>query len=676
MANTHKRPPRPARGRGLFYTRDSLGASEMAPSGYVKWAAATAQQDGVNFRGTGDQIDRMRRDRLSAEGDVFQDLIVKGNVLDRPGLNALFAEAERDRSVTHVYIPRRDRLARPDEIVEGILLELRICQDLGLTLVYGDRRLSPVKPGQKFPVEEFLVSGIQYHQAEQFRRELAGKIVTAQIALAEKGLSTGGRAAYGLRRALVLPDGSVVRYLEDGERVKAKGQHVVWLPDEGDVRWQTRLRILQLLPTQRAGAIARLLNREGIPSPDAGRTRTDRGHTHPVSGQWTAAVVTSIGRDPRNVSLAEYGRRSMGEKARFSPDGPRPLDDRDFGGPDGGRRVIVNPASQRVRSSVLTKPAMTEEAFVQLQRTLDERGGTQRGKPRSRKPDENPLGARIYDADCGWPMYRTTSHGVFRYLCGQYTQSHGGACRCNHVNGATATQFVLSCLRQRLLYPDLLPRLERRLRELAAREHADDGPARAVSALRAELSRVRADLAAAAHNMTVAKKDEHRQAMATVFDELSARERSLKERLAEAEHATTKVQDAEAEVSAAMAVAARLVDLAGSTPTTLAAAGQLFAAVDARLYLRFTDDPRGGKRVLRVPAGGMLTFGNDPPPIELYKGPTDRASVRAGCDRPGAVVASGEKSDSSSGSEGDSVGNARRGTPRRSVGTPAETTIA
>src|SRR4051812_26337156 len=97
----HKRP---AVGRGIFYTRDSGGEHETTPSEYVRWARDRAAALGVAFSCTPEQIDAMIRDRRSRDGDLFLDYCVKGHLLERPGLDALFDVALSDPAVTHVFI--------------------------------------------------------------------------------------------------------------------------------------------------------------------------------------------------------------------------------------------------------------------------------------------------------------------------------------------------------------------------------------------------------------------------------------------------------------------------------------------------------------------------------------------------------------------------------------------
>jgi len=110
-------------GRALFYTRDSGGRYETSHSSHVEWAQANEQKLGLRFNGTPVIIEEMIRLGQFANGDVFLDYDVSGNVLSRPGLNGILDEAKRDLTVSHVFIPRRDRLARPNDATDGVRIE-------------------------------------------------------------------------------------------------------------------------------------------------------------------------------------------------------------------------------------------------------------------------------------------------------------------------------------------------------------------------------------------------------------------------------------------------------------------------------------------------------------------------------------------------------------------------
>ena len=58
------------------------------------------------------------------------------------------------------------------------------------------------------------------------------------------------------------------------------------------------------------------------------------------------------------------------------------------------------------------------------------------------------------------------------------------------------------------------------------------------------------------------------------------------------------------------------------------AARHLFDAINANLFVQF-GEKAWGKRKVRRPVSGVLTFGDEPLPIRPYEGPTDHASVKA-----------------------------------------------
>jgi len=63
---------------------------------------------------------------ISVSGDLFSDYNVKGNLLSRPALDALLKQATVDRTISHVFIPRRNRLARPENPLDGMQIEMSI----------------------------------------------------------------------------------------------------------------------------------------------------------------------------------------------------------------------------------------------------------------------------------------------------------------------------------------------------------------------------------------------------------------------------------------------------------------------------------------------------------------------------------------------------------------------
>lgn len=611
-------------GRALFYTRDSGGKAETTPAEYVAWAAVKAAELRLSFDGSPDLIAGMIRSGVSAQGDIFLDYDVAGHLLSRPGLDALIHETQSDLNVSHILIPRRDRLARPDDPLDAMQIENRL-RSGGVTLVFMDKTVGPKTRGQRTDVTDHLVALIDYDAAGKFRRDLAQKILYAQLSLAKNGYSTGGRAPFGFRRWLVREDGARIRQLVDGERVRMAGHHVVWLPGPED-ELQLIQRILKMLDEMPATQVARILTEEAIPSPDTGRKRTDNGIEHSVSGVWHATTIRNIAQHPLLRAVTAYGRRSMGDQLRYSVAGPRELTDDDFR-VDDKPKVIRHVAADQITAPAQFDPLVDEDKHARLLVKLQERGGSQRGVPKSRKPNENPLGCRVYDMNCGWPMYREPYNGSFRYKCGLYQQSHGGACAHNHVNGPLATQFVLGCIRQALVAPGMLAKVTDQLQRLAQQQAAAKGAGHGeLDRKLRELDRITADLEKVSRNLALADGQDQFAAISVVFNEQKRRQTRLEGEIAKLKADRDQSLDTEKELIAAERLAAGLCRLA-SSEGSWATAGRAIAAANAKLYLRFAPEQQK-KRVVNALTGGVVTLGSVPPPISVYEGHTGRQFVQ------------------------------------------------
>ncbi len=648
---------RSEQGRGLFYTRDSGGKHETTPGEYVEWARREAAKLGVSFQGTAEAIETMIRTSQAISGDLFLDFGVPGNVMVRAGLNSLIETARKDLSVSHVFIPRRNRLARPDSAIDGITLELAVRSE-GITLVFMDYVLLPLPKGKRQGIAELLGGIIDYDRSAEDRRELAQKVLFAQLGLAKSGFSTGGRPPYGFRRWFAKEDGTPVRELNKGECVKMQGHHVVWLPGPEE-EWVIIRRILKMLETMPASKVAKTLTKEGVPTPDFGRQRTDNGVRHQTSGVWHQPTITNIARNPLLLAMMEYGRRSMGDQLRFTAEGPRELGESDFIAENGKPKVIRNSEPLTARGHF--EPQVDPVRHQKLLAKLDAAGETQRGKPRSQDPDNNPLGCRVVDMACGWPMYRTPYGQTFRYKCGFYQQSHGAECSHNHVEGVAATKFVLSCLRQRALTPERIEKLERRIRELAA---SDQGSRRAESQmadLRAKLQQLERERNLVSTNMARAKSDDQFAAISDDFNQLGTQIKAVQKELSAAE-SDVHTNDIDTAVEQAVQVLHQLTDLA-SACDNLGAAGRLFELVNARLYLQY-QPTKVKKRILNKITHGVVTFGDALPPVEIYRGPTSRKAIAgqaaSAATRPGQNNLPPDGS-VSSGEEDKSLGNVSRG---------------
>ena len=171
----------------------------------------------------------------------------------------------------------------------------------------------------------------------------------------------------------------------------------------------------------------------------------------------------------------------------------------------------MNPAEGMIRSPAAFEPIIPEERHASIRRLLEDRGRHLKGKPRTRGDSPNPLGGRIHDLNCGWPMYRHARRGRWGYQCGLYQNSQAKCCSHNVVGGEVATRFVLACLRQRVLAPTAMAKLEARLRELAAAESGDGAARQRAEADRSRLAAVERKLATVGRNMALAETPEERR---------------------------------------------------------------------------------------------------------------------------------------------------------------------
>jgi hypothetical protein len=286
----------------------------------------------------------------------------------------------------------------------------------------------------------------------------------------------------------------------------------------------------------------------------------------------------------------------------------------------------LNSDASQIRAQSIFEPLITVEERQELLQILDKRGGTQRNKPRSQDPARNPLGGSVIDMACGWPMYRQPYGQTFRYTCGLYQQSHGQKCEHNHIDGPLAAEFVLRCLRQRLLTLSTFSRLKNRLHELATEERRKGKAIDAKDPTRDGLEQVRREIKQAERNLALATSPENFRGIEGIVAELRAREQSLAAQQAASETRALSAVDSEAEVGAALKVLDRLAELA-SQGHDYALAREAFELANAKLFLRFQAVAKKRRTVNRI-ASGVVTLGTAPPPVALYAGPTGRKRVK------------------------------------------------
>jgi DNA invertase Pin-like site-specific DNA recombinase len=431
------RPPDQA----LAYLRRSTGKQEASVPNQLEWAIAEARRVGVHLDATPADLRHMLDHGLTAYKGIFIDDGVTGSNLNRPGFVAFRARALAERRFSHLFIHMPDRFARPDQATQAQVMELELLH-AGITVVFSTRVSLPRQRGLNYIAEDILIL-FSYSESGEFLNKLAIRVLESQIALAKQGHWTGGRPPYGFVRVRVDADGTVTE-MADKTSIRRPGSHTEIRPKDGaKIRgWGMMLEwwVKNGWGTKR---IAAELNALGIPSPDAGRTRTENGRRHRVSGTWTPSTVRALLSNRAIVAVKQYGVQSEGAHRRLGPDGrPRLLDEADEC--DGKFKAVNNPADNVIRSPMGGfAPPVDRGVFDAAQAVLAGRGKSQRGIAKTRDPGRYPLSTRVYDLACGYPMWASTSGQRRVYTCGKYVNTSGRCCAHNRVDAEATLLFAL-----------------------------------------------------------------------------------------------------------------------------------------------------------------------------------------------------------------------------------------
>ena len=120
--------------RALMYERRSDDGQEASLKQQLEWAQAKSEFLKVRFNGTYADVEEMQHKRLHHYKDIYLDDAISGGDLSRPGLRLFLQHAATDITVSHALTFKRDRLGRPQSLLEMMLLEEGLIRS-GVTLV-------------------------------------------------------------------------------------------------------------------------------------------------------------------------------------------------------------------------------------------------------------------------------------------------------------------------------------------------------------------------------------------------------------------------------------------------------------------------------------------------------------------------------------------------------------
>lgn len=612
-----KRPKNKAK----TYSRRSSGKQETSLETQLGWAVGEAARHQVALNATLDDLAFMKAQRLHQYKDICLDDSITGADLERPGFVAFIETLLADKSYSHAFIHKRDRLARPEDAIEMVQRERRLLL-AGITIVYSDSVSEPMDRGRQY-MERDLTMLMGYYESGAFLTKLAERILEKQRLLALDGFRVGGNAPYGFERVLVDSRGNILEHLLPGRRVRQAGCHVRVIPQVG-FKLTTRLLILDL--KQKGWGIKRIashLDQLGVPSPDAGKTRTDRGVVHLVSGKWSPGTVREICQDPINIGLQEYGRRSEGAHRRLGDEGPRLLNDGDRSDCD-RPRTIRNDSSLTIKTATGGESIMDATAFEEMNRQIEVRGKAQRGIPRAKDPSRYPLSCRIVDLTdgCGSPMYGRMHGQRPIYVCGDYMRTNGAVCENNTIDAEAILRFTLKTLSQIVGRPGSYDKLRSVLLERAKQRSKGEtvrSTAHVIEVQKEKIKLLRDQKSTAQRRMTLETDDNRYKAMAEEFDRICV-ELDAAEQNVEAEKRpkpTVVAPTPEKTVEAAITILAEVQRIA----TDEAARSRiplLLSNLGVWIGMSFGSSLKGKKRIVRRLQSGVMTFGDKELPVPVY----------------------------------------------------------
>ncbi len=603
---------------GLAYLRRSSGDQPNSFQTQFDWAVSEAKSNNVELQADWEDFEQKRSRGAIESNDLVFDDAISGNDLSRPGLFALIKRATSDLSISHVFVHKRDRLARPDDPIQAMQIERQLT-DAGVTLVFSDRDAQPSESGE-VDVASQLMSYLDYHQSGQYLKTMAERVLLAQRSLATSGYWNGGSAPYGFARALVSPDGEI-EILERGRRIQQPGYHVRIVPQDTN-KIAIWLRILDLADKGIGNKrIAAELNKMGVPSPNAGCSRRDNGIRRRVSGKWHPNTIKSLIENRTILGILDYGRRSEGRHRRLDKEGIRPLNQFDRRA-DKAARTIRNDPENVISSQLPFDSFYDQEKWERIQKEREKRGKSQRGIPRSRDLGRAPLSGRAIDLTdgCGHPMYSRRRGNRQILTCGRYMKSNATECKSNNVDSEAAITFVLCTLRQVIASHGGIDQIELILRakvQEQAESVQSEASENALIGLENELAECKSQIDTAARRLATVQ-DDLVSDVERVLQQLKSKSKRLNRQISEARsRVQSTTSDPEQEIREALTMLDQIDSVASDLPARRDLA-VLLRKLNLWLGLEFSESIKGKKRRVQKLVRGVMTFDERDLPIPPY----------------------------------------------------------
>lgn len=269
----------------------------QAPSTVRRRAAAYVRMSTERqVYSTANQLDRIREYAVSHDLDlvtIYEDagrsgLTKKG----RPGLTRMIEDVQGQHDFTVILVYDISRWGRFQDLDESAHYEY-LCRVNGVNVAYCAEVFE--NDGSPFTA---IIKALKRAAAAEYSRELSTKVFAGQCRMISMGFKTGGPSGYGLRRALLAPDGKIIQILKAGEWKTVQTQRVVLVPGPAD-----EIAIVnQVFNWYLAGRvgdrkIAAVLNAQSIPTQ--------------AGGPWTADIIRGMLQNEKYIGNLIFNKASF-----------------------------------------------------------------------------------------------------------------------------------------------------------------------------------------------------------------------------------------------------------------------------------------------------------------------------------------------------------------------------
>ena len=377
---------------------------------------------------------------------IYEDDAISGSELSRPGLDQL-RSAVQDPAVQMVIAWDRNRLARPKDALDGLLLE-RELQTAGARVIYAS---TGQEADRSFA--SGLLSYVEHYQNGDYLRKLSRDTMRGTVDRARRGLWAGGPTPFGFDRLIL--DGQtpkrIVRARDDGGQTildAVSGAVVDELP-KGKPHTKQDHEVATLIPSEqaRARAVQKMFRdyAEGVPTRTLREDLNTAGFRTSRGGRFTVQTIIPMLENPAYIGRCVYNRRTLSKWHKY----------------EGGSSVERQAETIEKRGEddwIVCEdawPAIIDpETFDCVQRTRDRHASHYRGNAMK---SAYLLTGRIFCGVCGGKLtgHTTTSGKGIKtryYVCSRHQQGHRDECPKRYtVPAEIVEQHILTLIRSDLL---------------------------------------------------------------------------------------------------------------------------------------------------------------------------------------------------------------------------------